>query len=47
MLIVEVPGRELERRRGEGGGRFRLFFVSLSGEGDGERAPEGVGSAIG
>ena len=28
-------------------GRFRLFFVSLSGEGDGDRAPEGVGSAVG
>ena len=28
-------------------GRFRLFFVSLSGESDGDRAPEGVGSAVG
>jgi predicted RNA-binding Zn-ribbon protein involved in translation (DUF1610 family) len=28
-------------------GRFRLFFVSLSGEGDGERDPQGVGTAVG
>ena len=28
-------------------GRFRLFFVNLSGLGDGDKAPEGVGSAVG
>jgi len=28
-------------------GRFHLFFVSLSGEGEGDRAPEGIGSVVG
>ena len=28
-------------------GRFRLFFVSFSGDGDAGRAPEGVGTAVG
>ena len=28
-------------------GRFRLFFVSLSGEGDADRTPESLGSAVG